>query len=499
MADELRVHVNVAETQLKAGALRLPSIFMQSLTMVAPGIAGVFYTPVIVGQAGLAAPLAYPLAAIALVITALCFAQLARALPSSGGYYTYVSRGLHPRLGFLVAWMSYIYTPLVLGAVLVFGGYVWSSSLGWPEWFPLLFMVCGGIFVAAMQYRGVQVSGKLLVVLGAIEVIVVFALGLWGMAFPGPGGFNLQPLNPANAKDLGGIAIAVIFAVQAFSGWEGSAPMAEETENPRRNVPLALVGSVLIFAVFIIVVQFGIMVGWGTDQFAKIPSASPLPGIQLAQRYWGGAWVILLLMLMSSTIAVSIACANVSTRMWYKMGLDGAFPKWFAKVHPVYRTPTNAILFQLLLVFVVGFGLTGAAMLLNPGDHSLLTALQNQYYMDGTSIGFNVAFIYGMVVISSFALYWRERRHEFNWILHGLFPLIALLFMVAIVVASTQPLPGAPLVYAVYFTGFWLILGVVVLLYLRSTHKEGWMLRAGEAVAERPATDDELRAMAGEW
>ena len=68
----------VAETTLKAGALKLPSIFMQSLTMVAPGIAALFYTPVVVNQAGLVAPLAYPIAFVIVLLTAIVLAQLAR-------------------------------------------------------------------------------------------------------------------------------------------------------------------------------------------------------------------------------------------------------------------------------------------------------------------------------------------------------------------------------------------------------------------------------------
>jgi len=83
--------ITVAQTKLKAGALRLPSIFMQSLTMVAPGIAALFYTPVVVSQAGLAAPLAYPIAFIIVLFTAVVLAELAKAVPSAGGYYTYVA------------------------------------------------------------------------------------------------------------------------------------------------------------------------------------------------------------------------------------------------------------------------------------------------------------------------------------------------------------------------------------------------------------------------
>ena len=78
----------VAETNLKPGALRLSSIFMQSLTMVAPGIAALFYTPVVVTQAGLAGPLAYPIAFIIVLLTAIVLAQLARAVPGAGGTTT---------------------------------------------------------------------------------------------------------------------------------------------------------------------------------------------------------------------------------------------------------------------------------------------------------------------------------------------------------------------------------------------------------------------------
>src|SRR5664279_1526456 len=171
-----REQVRVADTQLKAGALKLPSIFMQSLTMVAPGIAALFYTPVVVSQAGLAAPLAYPIAFIIVLFTAIVLAQLARALPSSGGYYTYVARGIHPRAGFFVSWLNIIYAPLVLGAVTTFGGYVISSSLSWTgffaDWFPLLFGLVAVTIVAAVQYVGVQLSGKTLVITGGIELIV---------------------------------------------------------------------------------------------------------------------------------------------------------------------------------------------------------------------------------------------------------------------------------------------------------------------------------------
>ena len=509
----------VAQTNLKAGALRLPSIFMQSLTMVAPGIAALFYTPVVVAQAGLAGPLAYPIAFVIVLLTAIVLAQLARAVPGAGGYYNYVSRGINPSAGFLVSWLNIIYAPLVLGAVTVFGGYVISSSLSWTgaaaDWFPLAFGIVIVSIVAAIQYVGVQLSGKTLIITGGIELTLVFLLGLWGLANPGPGGLNLQPFMPSNASSISGLFIAAVFAIQAFTGWEGAAPMAEESENPTKNVPRALIGSVILFGIFIVIVQWGVMVGWGTDRFADMAKPGiELPGITLAKQFWGDFWVILLVMLVSSVIAVSIACANVSTRMWYRMGADGAFPRWFGKVHPTRRTPTNAIIAQWVLAIATAVVLTALAYAFTPADaggQTMVTAYQNQYYMDGYMIGYVVLIIYTMGNIAAWMLYRGELRAQYSVWLHTVFPILSTLGMFLVLLFSLNiiggdplgfnapSLPAAPFNIAVTFVGVWFIVGLILVAYLRSSGHDAWMKAAAEGASERPATEEEVEALKGEW
>lgn len=522
MTSQTATGTTVAETNLKPGALRLPSIFMQSLTMVAPGIAALFYTPVVVGQAGLAAPLAYPIAFVIVLLTAIVLAELAKAVPGAGGYYNYVARGINPSAGFLVSWLNIIYAPLVLGAVTVFGGWVLASSLEWTgvarDWFPIGFSFVIVTIVAIIQYMGVQLSGKTIVITGGIELIVVFLLGLWGLANPGPGGLNLEPFNPGNATSAAGLFIAAVFAIQAFTGWEGSAPMAEESENPTRNVPRALIGSVILFGIFIVLVQWGVMIGWGTDKFADIPKSPELPGIVLAKQFWGAAWGILLIMLISSVIAVSIACANVSTRMWYRMGADGAFPKWFSAVHPTRRTPVNAILAQWVLAIATAIVLTALAYAFTPvpqGQTSLSmdTVYQNQYYMDGVGIGYVVLIIYTMGNIAAYLLYSRERRSEYSIWLHLVFPVLSTLGMVLVLLFSLNIIGGDPLAFQpdkatllpaplhlpVIFVAVWFILGLILVAYLRSSGHTGWMQAAADGASERPATPEEIEALKGEW
>src|SRR5207244_4241002 len=138
--------VMVVTTELKAGALSLPEVLMQSVTTIAPAIAALFYTPVVVGLAGLTSPLAYPIAFVITLMLGIVLVQFTKKMPAAGGYYTYISRSLHPRLGWLVAWLFILYAPTVGGMVALYMGNILQqelqSNLGinWP-WFMAAFMI----------------------------------------------------------------------------------------------------------------------------------------------------------------------------------------------------------------------------------------------------------------------------------------------------------------------------------------------------------------------
>jgi len=168
-------------------------------------------------------------------------------------------------------------------------------------------------------------------------------------------------------------------------------------------------------------------------------------------------------------------------------------------VHPTFRTPSNAIIAQFVVTLIWAFVITGLAILANPSDRSIGTAESNQYYIYGTSGGFQLIFIYISVNVACFWLYFRERRSEFNPILHLVFPALSTIGMLVVGWVSLHPLPAAPYVYAIPATFAWILLGIVVLVYLRAIRREDWIAKAGEVTEERPATEEELEAMRGEW
>ena len=105
----------VAKTDLKAGALNLVDALFQNITHIAPAIAGLFFTQFVVSLAGAHAVFAYTIGVLVVVGLGVCLAILAGRFPSAGGYFTYISRTVHPRVGFLSGWTFIFYSPIVTG------------------------------------------------------------------------------------------------------------------------------------------------------------------------------------------------------------------------------------------------------------------------------------------------------------------------------------------------------------------------------------------------
>jgi amino acid transporter len=479
----------VAETQLRAGAVTLVGSIMQNVTHIAPAIAAFFFTQTIVGFSGAHAPLAYLIGFIIVLALGMCLVQLAKKFPSAGGYYTYVSRTVGPRLGFLTGWMFALYSPIVAGPALAFLGLIFEGEFQanydwtWFHWWMLV--IVGLPVIAAIGYSGIALSIETIVVVGAAEFLIVLALGLWGLFDAGPGGFTLESFtygfNPGDIATATGFSLAIVFTVQGLTGWEAAVPLAEETENPRRNVPRATMASIVIVGLMLVLVIWGQVIGWGTKDLNNLVSSEELPALVLSHRFWGSLWWLALLAMFTSVIGASLACQNVATRMWYGMGRSGVLPSAFAEVHPERKTPTHAITAQFVLSLVLGLGL---GQWIGPADTFILFL--------GFVLVISVIFVYIAANVGVVLYYWREARSEFNWIFHAIFPIGTSLVLIYSLYKSFDPFPAHPYNWSPFICAGWLIAGIGVLLWFRSRGEEGWLAKAGAIVEERMETTDEL-------
>jgi amino acid transporter len=487
------------QSDLKPGALGLVSVTMQAITHIAPAIAALFFTQFLVSLAGVTSPLAYVIAVLIVLLLGNTLIQFSRHLPSAGGYYTYVSRALGARAGFLTSWMFILYSPMAGGVVCGFFGFIVAGELktsyGWDvSWLWWVSVVFFALLVAVLQYRGIELSARTLLIAGGLEILIVLALAVTGFGKPGPGGISLAVFNPGNvsgnALGLSGFTLGIVLAVQGLTGWEAAAPLAEETVDPKRNTPRATLLSICILGVFLVFTYWGVITGFGVNNIAGIVGSPDLPGLALARNDWGSGWWLILLAFMSSTFAVTMATANVSTRMWYGLGRNGAFPKLFAKVHPTFKTPINAIYAQAILT--LGSGIIAG----------LIWNSQVAFFLlSGLILVIGVSFVYLMANVALIVYYWRERRSEFNWLLHFVFPVFSGAVLIYALAESFAPFcppqncPALPNSTAPIVTGIWLLVGVLWLVYFKVSKRDKWISTAGAALGE--SEDDLAMARVG--
>ena len=463
--------------QLRRGVLGLPEVLMQSITTVAPAIGILFTLPFIASYAGVASPLGYLLSFLLVLALALNVSQLARHLPNAGGFFTYISHAVHPRIGWLSGWIMVLYMPAATFTSPIFLCFLLEQEIAAsalsaeiPWW--LIFLAITSL-VLVLMYRGITISAKALLLLGLAEIAVVLLLALWGIADPGPGGLNLESFDPANTT-AHGLWFAVVFSVFALTGWESAAPLAEETAEPRRNVPRALVGSVLLMGVLFTVCAWGLTVGWGTDDVDGLVASETLPAFVLAKDAWGALWWAVPLALLNSAIAVSIASMNVSTRMWFSMARAGALPQVLTRLHPRHRTPVGALALQAAIT--LGIGLVLGAW----WEGSDL------FFVSGLLFTLAASWLYVWANVGVVLFYRRERRSEFHPLPHVVLPVLTTVALAYVCWQTfTNPAPEGRGAWALPIFLVWAGVGVAILALMRTRGREGWLLRAGEEVHER--------------
>jgi amino acid transporter len=467
----------VAATRLKAGSVGLPAAVTQSVVTMSPAITVVLSVPFLVGTAGIVSPLAiFGGAAISMLLGYL-LGQLARHMTSAGTYYTYVSRTVGARVGFLVAWVYLLFYPVAVAQI---GGFlgatlhsVLGQELGWnfPWWVASLGIIA---LVGILAFRGIEISVKTIVILGVLELSIMMALALCGLFDPGPGGTTLDWVNVSNAASGHGFFLAIVFSVFSFTGWDAAAPLAEETTDPQRNIPRAVIGSLVILAIFATITTWGTMSGWGTDHLGSFAGAEEPPAILLAHKYFHGLWWLVLLAFINSAVGAAIACTNASVRIFYGMARTGVIPSWLARIHHTHRTPANAVYFQSALNVILGLGVP------------IAIGVGNMYTVIGLIFTFALIPVYIMGNVGVFLLYRFRHPDEFNPIKHVLIPLLASAALVVVGYESLNPMPEYPLNLSAPIVLAWLAVGATVLVVMLRRGRSDWLAKAGEAVAEVP-------------
>ncbi len=431
--------VSIESGGLKRNALGLPSALAMSLAFISPTIGVIFISSLIGGQAGIASPFVFLLGTIGIALTAYSIAEFARRVTSAGGFYKFVSLGLGSRAGFtcgIVLLFAYaLQSPLNSN---LFGGFVSAAlindfGINVPWWALMIGIV---VLVGALSWYSVQTSMSFGIAFLIAEVTVAAILLLLIVFKGGDAGQIPTAFTPIHASNgWGGLGKAFVFIVLAFFGFESCLTVAEETRNPRRNLPIALVGSVTMAGLWFSFAMYAIVIGFGAKHMDTLANSSE-PLRDLAVHYIGPWYGILVDMAaFSAIIAVLLAIHTANFRILYALGRDGLLPRALGRTHPIHMTPHVAIICYSIGTLVVGLSAGRAWGPINAfGDLGYLSSLA----------------MLPVYIITNVALPVFMRKHypsEFSAILHIVLPSISSLIFIVGIYLNVYPWPAAPMTF----------------------------------------------------
>ncbi|WP_051791274.1 APC family permease [Amycolatopsis jejuensis] len=417
--------------------LGLLGVVFFGVSYMAPAVVNTTFG-VVSQLSGGAAPMAYAVATVAILPTAVAYAVLARNFPTAGSSYTYVNETLGRVFGFFTGWvilLDYLFLPMVVWLLQAI--YLNAQFPGIPVW---VWLLLNGAATTAINLLGIVLADRvntwltvasILATAGTVVVIGIFL-----------GGHSAEPGAPGplwnDQASWGTIGAAAAVAAYSFLGFDAISTLSEETRNARRNIPLGIMLTVVIGGIIFITVSLLMQLLHPGGQFDNADTA----GYTLLAVAGGNTYAnITNLVFVVASFGSGLAIQATSSRLMFVMGRDGVLPReTFGRLSRAFRVPWINIL------IIAAVGLIGLFLTLESS-----TAL----------INFGAFLAFAMVNLAFLAWLWRPGRPD--------------LATGTRVLLSVLPIAGAAVdlylfanlhVQAYLVGGSWLVLGIGCLAFV---------------------------------
>ena len=469
--------------RLHKGALGLVDISASTMANIGPAYSFYFSAGFLFLTAGIAAPLTIIVAGVAIALLGNTLSQFSRAQPSTGGFITFVGKtfgGTSAVTTALLCGAGYI---IAISSVLaICGGYLSMMLQYYFNW-NVPWVIFSVIFTAGamvMMYRGVAVSTKLAGLFFGFELLVLVVVSVAALIKNG-GHLSAVPFEPSHITNgFSGLAAGFPLAIYLFIGWENSAALAEETNNPRRNVPRAVYMSVALMSVGYILYAYATATGF-LYSVAGLNSAA-IPFITVAHGALAAFALFAYLAGLTSTLGVLIAAVNSQARLIFNAGREGLLPRWLGRVHPQRRTPVNAIFAFIAIATVIILVWALLHLVGGAKQSGQMNALN--FFVDSSTMGTILLLV--VYFLSNLALpfyYRRYRPQEFNILRHAVLPVLGMIAVGVPVYYLVKPGQSAPYDWFPYAALGVIVVSVVYAIWL-SRRDPGLGDRVGSIIAD---------------
>jgi len=328
---------------------------------VGPAMSFYFSAAFLMFTAGIASPLTIIAAGIAIAFLGNTLSEFTKVIPSTGSFITFIGKTFGATSAVTTSIVAGIGYMLACASVVAISGGFLSITLnyyfGWniPWGIPSLILT---VWATWMMVRGIKISTRVAGWFFAFEMVVLLIVSIGSLIKFG-GHLSVTPFEPSKIlHGFSGLSAGFPLAIYLFIGWENSATLAEETNNPRRNVPRAVYFSAAIMMVSYVLFMYATETGFGYSVTRMTSTSVLVPFITVSHEVLAGGAIIAYIAGMTSILGSLIASANSQSRLVFNSGREGLIHSWTGKVHTKNRTPMNAILiyigFQVLTIGVWG-------------------------------------------------------------------------------------------------------------------------------------------------
>jgi amino acid transporter len=390
----------------------------------------VLIIPLAFADAGQGTWLSYAFGTVMLLFVVLCLNQFAKRSALAGSMYGYTAKGLGPTAGVMSGW-TLIWSYCFIGIAGLTGFSIFAaqflSAVGLKTVIPpVIFFILSASVCWFIAYKDIRVSSILTLVLECLSVACILALA--GVVLF-KHGFSVDT-DQLKVKGMGfhGLSLAIVVCIFSLVGFESATTLGSEAKSPLKNVPRAVIASLLITGGFMVFMSY--VEVFGTRHAGTSLGNITAPLTVLSQLYQVTFFKIpIALGAMVSFFSLTLSCLNAGSRIIYPMAQHMVFPRHLARAHKVNRTPHVAITVYVTIMLVIPLILEGFT---NP-----LTAFGDA----GTLAAFG--FLTAYYLISFAAPVYLKKRGELRK-RHVVLTVVAALFLLVPTIGSFYPVPPWP-------------------------------------------------------
>jgi amino acid transporter len=432
---------------------------------------------------GRAVPLAFIFATVGVLFVSYAFIRLSGYFSHAGSVYAFSGITLGPRAGFFSGWAllgTYLaFTAASTAEAGLFGVAFFQGSGIWDgaEW--LVIALVAGALIALFAYGDIRVATRSLLGLEGISVllivvlIVIILVKLIAGTAPQDQGITADIFKLPSGTSLDTVATAAVFGFLSFAGFEGAASLGEETDDPTRNIPRAILTAVLVAGGFYIVCIIAQTWGFGTDAAGvKAFGSSSAPLGDLAKDYVGsGLSDLINLGAMVSAFASGLGTATAGSRILFALSRDGFGSRRLGQASRRTGAPAGA------LAVVMTIGLSGVVV-----QRIVGTSAANAFFYPGTIGVLSLLVAYIVTNVGAIRFLFLAARRAPLWQI--VVPLIAIAFLGYTIYKNIEG-TSFPYDRFPYVVGAWLVVGIAITLAFPAlTRSIGASLARSEGLAQ---------------